>query len=124
MIAEGPPSRLLEKAIDGEVELVFPEIVRSELHRVLGAKLGFTPERATDGCELIERVAAERPGAPRRIEAITGDPADDAILASAVEADVDILVTGDRKHVLPLGRHRGIRILTPQALLAELLTPS
>jgi predicted nucleic acid-binding protein len=52
-------------------------------------------------------------------EPVTGDPADDLILASAVKANVDVLVSGDRKHLLPVVTHRGVRIVTPQALLAE-----
>ena len=31
-----------------------------------------------------------------------------------------MVVSGDRRHLLPIREHRGIRILTPQALLAEL----
>jgi predicted nucleic acid-binding protein len=54
------------------------------------------------------------------VEPATGDPDDDLILARAVQADVEVLVLGDRKHLLPLGTHRGVRVLTPQGLLAEL----
>jgi predicted nucleic acid-binding protein len=51
---------------------------------------------------------------------VTGDPGDDLILACAVQAGVDAVVSGDRRHLLPVGEHRGVRIVTPQALLAEL----
>jgi predicted nucleic acid-binding protein len=121
MIADGPPSRLLEEAIDGQFDLVFPQFVRTELRRVLTEKLGFTVERATAACDLLARLATERPATPQRIETITGDPADDAILAIAVDVGVDVLATGDRKHLLPIGEHLGVKLLTPQALLAELL---
>jgi len=46
LIADGPPSRLLEEAIDGRIELVLPELVLDELLRVLTVKLGFDEERA------------------------------------------------------------------------------
>jgi predicted nucleic acid-binding protein len=95
--------------------------VRTELHRVLTEKLGFTLEKSTAACELLGQLATERPDTPQRIEAITGDPADDAILATAVETGVDVLATGDRKHLLSTGEHLGVKLLTPQALLAELL---
>jgi predicted nucleic acid-binding protein len=95
--------------------------VRVELSRVLTEKLGFTLERSTVACELLAHLATERPDMPRRVESITGDPADDTILATAVETGVDVLATGDRKHLLPIGEHRGVKLLTPQALLAELL---
>jgi predicted nucleic acid-binding protein len=91
------------------------------LHRVLIEKLGFSLERSTTASELLAQLAVERPGTLQHIEAITGDPADDAILATAVNAGVDILATGDRKHLLPIGEHLGVRLLTPQALLVELL---
>jgi predicted nucleic acid-binding protein len=107
--------------IDVRVELVFPELVRIELNRVLTEKLGFSSETSAAACELLALLATDRPDTPERIEAITGDSADDAILASAVEAGVDVLATGDRKHLLPIGEHRGVKLLTPQALLAELL---
>jgi predicted nucleic acid-binding protein len=53
---------------------------------------------------------------------MTEDAADNSILACALEAKADIVATGDRKHLLPLGEHRGVRLLTPQAALAALRT--
>jgi predicted nucleic acid-binding protein len=41
-------------------------------------------------------------------------------LASALAARAQVLATGDRRHLLPHGTHHGLRILTPQAFLAEL----
>lgn len=119
LIADGPPSRLLEEAIDGRVELVLPDLVLDELERVLTEKLGFG-ERSHAARELLAQLATERPDPPQHPHAVTGNPADDAILACAVEARVDVLATGDRKHLLPIGERRGVRLLTPQAVLAEL----
>jgi predicted nucleic acid-binding protein len=116
-----PAEPLLEEAIDGRFDLIFPELVRAELHRVLTDKLGFTDEKSSAACALLAQLAVERPDAPPSIEPVTGDPADDAILAAAVHAGVDVLATGDRKHLLPIGEHRGVKLRTPQALLAELL---
>jgi predicted nucleic acid-binding protein len=99
---------------------VLPDLVLDELHRVLTEKLAFAEERSHAACELLARLAIDRPAPRGRADAITGDPADDAILACALEAGVDVLATGDRKHLLPMGEHRGVRLLTPQALLAEL----
>lgn len=120
MIADGPPSRLLEEAIDGRIELVVPELVLAELERVLTKKLGFSAEQVVAVRALLRQVATDEPAPAAAVAALPGDPADDAILACAVEAGVDVLATGDRKHLLPIGAHRGVRLLTPQALLAEL----
>lgn len=86
---------------------------------MLAEKLGFGEEQSRAVRDLLAGLATARPDPPRWADAITGDPADDAILACAVEARVDVLATGDRKHLLPIGEHRGVRLLTPQAVLAE-----
>ncbi|MHB8468888.1 MAG: putative toxin-antitoxin system toxin component, PIN family [Gaiellaceae bacterium] len=120
LIANGPPSRVLEEAVDGRIELLLPVLVLDELDRVLADKLGFARDRVRDARRLLERIASSQPGRPEQVASVTGDRSDDAILACAIEAGANILVTGDKKHLLPLGEHRGVRLLAPQTLLAEL----
>lgn len=120
-IAGGPPSRVIEAAIDGRIELVLADPVLDELNRILTMKLGFEADRLQDVTTLLGELASARVATPTTApEPITGDPDDDLILACSVDAGVQILVSGDRKHLLPVGEHRGVRIVTPQALLAEL----
>lgn len=120
-IAGGPPSRVIEAAIAGRIELVLADPVLEELDRILTTKLGFEAERLHDVITLLSELASARVPTPTTApEPMTGDPDDDLILACSVDADVQILVSGDRKHLLPIGEYRGVRIITPQALLAEL----
>jgi uncharacterized protein len=120
-IAGGPPSRIVEAAIDGRIELVLATLVIDELERVLSAKLAHDLEQVRANSSFLVGLAVECVDPPAQPpEAITGDPDDDLILACAVAASVDVLVSGDRRHLLPVGAHRGVRILTPQAMLAEL----
>jgi predicted nucleic acid-binding protein len=92
-----------------------------ELERILTDKIGFEPQRWEAVERLLVDLATELVSAPAgRPEAVSGDPDDDLILACAVGAGVEVLVSGDHRHLLPLGEHRGVRIITPQALLAEL----
>jgi putative PIN family toxin of toxin-antitoxin system len=120
-IASGPPSRVIEAAIDGRIELALADRVLDELERVLIVKLAFEPERAREAETFLSTLARARVKAPTTTpESISGDPDDDLILACALEAGVQILVSGDRRHLLPVGEHCGVRIVTPQALLAEL----
>jgi predicted nucleic acid-binding protein len=42
---------------------------------------------------------------------IEHDADDDHVIAAAVAAQADLIVSGDRKHLLPLGTHAGIRIV-------------
>lgn len=112
---------MIEAAIDGRIELVVADPVLDELARVLTAKFGFAPERVREIRTLLIELAGPPVATPANTpEAITGDPDDDVILACGAEADVQIIVSGDRRHLLPVGEHREMRIIAPQALLAEL----
>lgn len=120
-IAGGPPSRVIEAAIDGRIDLVLADPVIDELERVLALKLGFEPERLRDVTSLLTNISVGRVGPPAQpVEAITGDPDDDVVLACGLSAGIDVIVSGDRRHMLPVREHRGIRVVSPQALLAEL----
>lgn len=59
-----------------------------------------------DYIEIIELVA---PATVPRV--VPGDPDDDHLIAAAVAAQANLIVSGDRKHVLPLGSHAGIAIV-------------
>lgn len=120
-IAGGPPSRVIEAAIDGRIELVLAIPVIDELERVLTLKLGFESQRVRDIATLLTDVSVADVDAPTQpVEALTGDPDDDVVLACGISSGVQIIVSGDRRHMLPIREHRGIRIVSPQALLAEL----
>ena len=120
-IASGPPSRVIEEAVDGSLTLILLEPSMVELARILAGKFGFDIARMREVQALLSDIAADSQRTPARTpEPMTGDPSDDLILTCAVDALVDVLVSGDRRHLLPVGQHQGIRILPPQTLLAEL----
>ena len=119
-IAGGPPRRILALAERGRIDLVVPDLVEVELIRVLRDKRRWRPARIEAFQAQFVGAIAETPAAPDRAEPLTGDSDDDRILACAVESHVDVLVSGNKRHLLPLGSSQGVRILTPQALLAEL----
>ncbi len=47
---------------------------------------------------------------------IAADPEDDHVIAAAVTAEADLIVSGDR-HLLTLGAHQGIGIVAPAEAL-------
>jgi putative PIN family toxin of toxin-antitoxin system len=59
-----------------------------------------------DYVEVIELVA---PTAVPRV--VPGDIDDDHVIAAAVTAQANLIVSGDRKHLLPLGTHADIAII-------------
>jgi predicted nucleic acid-binding protein len=119
VIADGPPRRVLEAIADGAAQLVLPEPVAAELRRVLAEKLALDDASIRAIVELLEQLAPAPARVPDRVEAVCGDPDDNRILGAAVAAGAEILISGDSKHLLPLGQHRAMRIIRPQGFLAE-----
>jgi predicted nucleic acid-binding protein len=46
--------------------------------------------------------------------AVPADPDDDQVLACALAARAELIITGDRKHLLPLQTYQGIAIVSPR----------
>lgn len=55
---------------------------------------------------------------PTPISATSIDPDDDVVLATALAARADLIVSGDRKHLLVLREHAGIPIVSVAQALA------
>ena len=113
----GAPRRLLEAAIDGErVELFSSPALLAELANTMRyRKFAARVESFGTGVEaLVAQYAAlvslVTPANVPRV--IANDPDDDHVIAAAVSARAEFIVTGDRAHLLPIGLHRGIAIVT------------
>lgn len=55
----------------------------------------------------------------QKLKVVQSDPDDDRILEAAVEAQADIIVSGDN-HLRSLGLWRGIRILSPAEFVKDI----
>jgi predicted nucleic acid-binding protein len=59
--------------------------------------------------------------APAGVPRVVADDADDDhVIAAAVAARAEVIVTGDRKHLLPIGSHQGIAIVTAREVVERL----
>lgn len=122
LITKGTPPDLLYQAWStGWFDLVTSERQLAELTRVLAySKLREYVRRdeAEVLLETIRSVADVVEASPE--VALSKDPDDDAILATAIAGQADLLVTGDRSHLLALKEVHGIPIVTPRQALARL----
>ncbi|MCX8017824.1 MAG: putative toxin-antitoxin system toxin component, PIN family [Rhodocyclaceae bacterium] len=116
-----PPDRLYEQWRHGRFELVSTERQIEELRVVV--RRPFFQERLRPSeigrmINDIRRLATMRDDLPevRR----SPDPADDFLLALCEIAEADYLVTGDKSHLLALGRHRGTHIVSARELVTLL----
>lgn len=120
LISGGPPSRVVESAVDGRIELALAAPVVTELERNLAGKFGWERQRVAGAVAFLHELAVVHIPAQPSAAPVTGDADDDEILACAVAGTVDFLVSGDRRHLLPVGTHEGVRIVTAPVLLREL----
>ena len=110
---------ILQLALRGRFELCLSPFILEEVAGVLGRKFDWTEERSSQALRALGDAATIVE--PRRLpEVIEGGHADNRILECAVEASADYLVTGDRRHLLPLEGHQGARILNAPRFLSFL----
>ena len=88
---------------------------------MLVRKFGWGEERTTEAV-LVLKTAANVIEPPRLPEVIEGGHANNRVLDCAVAASADYLITGDRRHLLPIGEHRDARIINAPRFLSELGT--
>ena len=110
---------VVELALRGRFELYLSSFILEEVAGVLGRKFGWDEDRVTEARRTLEKAATviEPQRSPDVIEA---NEADNRILECAVEASADFLITGDRRHLLPLEKHQGVRILNAPRFLSVL----
>lgn len=127
LLWKGAPHSLLEHLRTGALTIVLSPVLLAELSEVLQRpKLAAIIERAgIDGvtvladfrnvAEVIEPLPLSTPA--------SRDRDDDAVLALAAAARVDVIVSGD-DDLLALGSYSGIPILGPAAALRKLTLAS
>ena len=128
LLWNGPPRRLLELAVVGEaVELFSSAGLLDELAHTLGySKFGrriesFGSSVAALMAQYTPLVTLVAPASVPRV--VANDADDDHVIAAAVAARAELIVTGDRKHLLPIGSHQGIAIVTAREVLERVEAP-
>jgi uncharacterized protein len=107
----GRPFECLDLARNGQIEHVTCAEILAELAELLVEKQALTLEeagRAVDEIKSFSRVVI----IPNQLTGVVSDPDDHKILECAAIGDATHIVTGDRKHLLPLANYRDIPILT------------
>ncbi len=118
------PHQLLAAWDSEKIELITSEEQLSELSRVLNydkLKKYIPVEKAV---ELVARLR-ESATTITDLPAVdySADPADNLILATAIVGQAELLVTGDKKHLLSLGKVEAVTIVTVYDALDKLNPP-
>ena len=114
----GSPYRCLELARQGSVEGLTCSEILDELAEKLTTKLNFSLSETTDviadllGCLRVVKIT-------NTLKAVPADSEDDKIIECAVVGEATHIVTGDRRHLLPLGSYQGVLIVTAADFLEQ-----
>ena len=123
LLWRGPPWRLMAAAVEDGIELVASPALFAELQHTLSYPK-FADRLAllqADVATLMNRYQAittlvEPADVPR---VVSGDADDDHVIAAAVAARAELIVSGDR-HLLGVGIHAGVAIVTVRQALERL----
>lgn len=122
---KGPPHQLLLALRQREDIALFtsPKLL-GELVEILArpknaqylAKANTTPSQVLADYMAIASIV-EPKVVPR---VIANDPDDDHVIAAAISANADLIITGDKRHLLSLRSHNGINIVSARQALDTL----
>ena len=116
VIAAGLPRRLFDGAKAGEFDLCTSEVLLAELLDVLSrskfaarlAQAGLTPLGIVDDLRRLAVVVL--PQAVPRV--VPTDPDDDHVIAAALASQANLIASGDKRDLLPLGSYADIPVVT------------
>jgi putative PIN family toxin of toxin-antitoxin system len=122
---QGIPGQILDFWRAGRIEFALCPSLLVETQTVLSqpqmAQYGFSVERAKLVTEGLRSTAVIVPGTTP--VDVCEDPKDNVLFACAYEAGADYIVSGDKKHVLPVGSFQGIPVVRPKEFVGLLARP-
>jgi putative PIN family toxin of toxin-antitoxin system len=124
VISAGLPRDLVNAAKAGEFELCTSEVLLAELLDVIGrgkfaarlAQAQLTPQGIVDDLRALALVVSPASVPP----VVLTDPDDDHVLAAALTGAADLIASGDKRDLLPLGSYLGMPIVTAQEALQRI----
>ena len=115
-LTEGLCSVLLTRARRKEFELFVCPVILEEFERILLHKIKAPRELVREALEILLE-ASETVHPTEEIQRICRDRDDDKILACALSAEADYLVSGDRD-LLEIGSFEELKIVSPREVEA------
>ncbi len=124
LVKTGLPAQVLNAWRERRYVLVTSPAIVAEIRATLSyprirRKYPIPDEDIQQLLTLLEQDALVVPGDADGASAVPADPADERVLACAVVAGADVIVSGAR-HLLDLGAYCGIPILTVREFLERL----
>lgn len=108
----GIPYEIIRKVVAGDLELVLSKPIIAEMIIVLKSKFMWQDYHLKEQIEFL--IAIAKIVEPKSIvKFVKLDPGDNKILECAIEAKAQYIITGDKKHLLPIRKYKSIKIVSP-----------
>jgi putative PIN family toxin of toxin-antitoxin system len=113
---KGKPREVLDLVWRGDIEACISLFILRELEETLKKDFGWNSDQVKHTIEKI-KVNTILVHPKNKVSVIKEKDDDNRILECAIEARVPYLISGDRKHLLPLKEYQGTKILSPAEFL-------
>lgn len=118
-----PPAQVIKKWRAGEFQMIVSQPILDELKNTLEKpyfQKYISPKQVAGTISLFEQEAVVAP-VTISVQGVATQPEDDLIIATAVSAKANYLVTGDGPLLRKVGNsYQGVTILTPKDFLKKL----
>jgi uncharacterized protein len=112
----GKPEKVLDLLMDEKIDVYISPFILKELENVLSRKFKWDHERIVKALQLI-KAKTTQVFPKSHISAIKDKDADNRIIECAIQGQVDYIISGDKRHLLPLKEYKDIKIVTPDNFL-------
>jgi len=113
----GKPFDCLSAWARGEISVyVSPQLLSEYFDTVEELSVRYPDKQRVEWVEYLT-ASADLVFPSDRAYGETPDPFDEMVLECAIASDADYIVSGDKKHLLPLREFRGSKIITADAFL-------
>lgn len=113
---KGKPRDVLDLIWRGDIEACISSFILKELEETLKKDFSWDKDQIKHTIEKIKaKTILIQP--KNKVSVVKGKDDDNRILECAVEGKVQYLISGDRKHLLPLKEYQRTKILSPSEFL-------
>jgi putative PIN family toxin of toxin-antitoxin system len=113
---KGKPREVLDLIWRGDIEACISSFILKELEETLRKDFSWDRDQIKHMIEKIKaRTILIQP--KNKVSVIKENDDDNRILECAIEGTVQYLISGDRKHLLPLKEYQGTKIISPSDFL-------
>ena len=112
----GNPEKVLDLVEERKIKIFISKEILEEFKRVLQRKFGFSSDMAEVTASAIKEIST-LVTPTQRLNVIKKKEADNKVLECAVGGKAQYIISGDKRHLLPLKEYQGIKILSPAEFL-------